>query len=53
MATQTLMTVEQFLESAKAQDERWRFELRNGEIVEMASTNGWHNFVRDSIMCSL
>ena len=53
MASKTLLTVEQFLQSPEMADERRRFELRNGERFEMGIPSPWHNQVRDRFFFSL
>lgn len=53
MGTQTLLTVDSFVQSAKFLDERTRLELRNGEVVDMGETNAWHNYARDEILTAL
>src|SRR5437773_12326173 len=50
MSTKILLTVEEFLQlpEVSAENNR-RYELRNGELVEMGETTFWHNAVRDEI----
>ena len=50
MATQSILTVEDFLKSPEYLDEKRRFELRNGEIVEMAEPTVWHDYMRDRVV---
>ncbi len=53
MSTKTLLTVEQFLELPQVNDDDRRFELWQGELLEMGETIPWHNWVRDQIFLAL
>jgi Uma2 family endonuclease len=54
MVTNTLLTVEQFLELPRVKNDDYRrYELWQGELVEMGETIPWHNWVRERILFAL
>src|SRR5580693_9015099 len=48
MGTKTLLTVEQFLELPEEQQER--YELVQGELIEVSMTTFAHNWIRDTLV---
>ncbi len=54
MVSNTLLTVEGFLALPKVKNEEYRrYELWQGELVEMGETTPWHNWVREEILHAL
>src|SRR2546426_6248499 len=50
MGTKTLLTVDQFLELPQVKDDDYRrYELWQGELVEMGETIPFHNWIRDTL----
>jgi Uma2 family endonuclease len=51
MGVKTLLTVDQFLELPQVRDDDFhRYELWQGELVEMAGTIPFHNWIRDELL---
>ena len=48
MSTKTLLTVEQFAQLPD--EEARRYELHQGELIEVSTGNPKHNFVRDTVV---
>jgi Uma2 family endonuclease len=54
MGVKTLLTVDQFLELPQVKDDDFRrYELWQGELVEMAETIPFHNWIRDELRSAL
>ena len=51
MSVKTLLTVDQFLELPQVRDDDYsRYELWQGELVEMGETTLFHNWIRDLLL---
>jgi Uma2 family endonuclease len=54
MVTNTLLTVQQFLELPQVKEDDYRrYELWQGEVVEMGENIPFHNWIRDRILIAL
>jgi Uma2 family endonuclease len=51
MSVKTLLTVDQFLDLPQVRDDDYRrYELWQGELVEMGDTTPFHNWIRDLLL---